>query len=106
MKAKLSILFTLFLFFTAMTTIIVPSTVSAQENSPADDELNYCYKPSKPLFFAKSVFKDHYAEDMKEYQRCRRSFIEMRDRVASMRQEAEKNAKLIRESFAKDNFVH
>ncbi len=89
MKAMLSLL--LILFFTTI-------SVLSQANSQADEQ-DFCYKPSKPLFFASSEYKKHYAEDVKEYQRCRQSFIEMQARVASMKKESEKNAQLIQDNF-------
>lgn len=85
MKAMLSLL--LILFFTTMSVL-----------SQADEQ-DFCYKPSKPLFFASSEYKKRYAEDVKEYQRCRQSFIEMQARVASMKKESEKNAQLIQDNF-------
>lgn len=90
MKAVLSAF--LILFFTTMP---VPGLADSQ----IGDEQNYCYKPSKPLFFSVVKYEKRYAEDIKEYQRCRQSFIEMQERVTNMRKESEKNAQLIKERF-------
>lgn len=89
MKAMLSLF--LILFFTTMSAI-------SQADNQADAQ-DYCYKPSKPLFFATVEYKKRYAEDVEEHQRCRKGFIEMQARVASMKKESEKNAQLIQDKF-------
>ena len=90
MKAALSFFLTIF--------VAILSLVS-HADSQTDDAMDYCYKPSKPLILASAEYKNRYAEDVKEYQRCRKGFIEMQARVASLREESEKNARDIRESF-------
>ncbi len=90
MKAMLSLL--LILFFATI------SVVSANDDQ-TDDKMDYCYKPSKPLFFATAEYKHRYADDVKEYDRCRQGFFEMQARVNAMKEESEKNAKKIQESF-------
>ena len=89
MKAMLS--FFLILFFTTM-------SVLSQADSQAGVQ-DYCYKPSKPLFFATAEYKRRYAEDVEEHQRCQKGFIEMQARVASMKKESEKNAQRIQDNF-------
>ena len=94
MKAMLS-------FFVVLL-ISISSVVQAKVQ--AGEEMDYCYKPSKPLFFATSEYKNRYAEDMKEYQRCRKGFLEMQARVTAMEEESEKNAKKMRESFVNRHY--
>jgi len=91
MKAMLSFLF--ILLFMLLSTI-------GHTRSTSDDVMDYCYKPSKPLFFSTKKYKNIFADDMKEYQRCRKGYIDMKTRVAAMQEESEKNAKRIREQFA------
>ncbi len=111
MKASLS--FFLILFFTAMSVFVQANDIddtntaqasSSQKNTVVDNKMDYCYKPSKLLFFSTAEYKKRYAEDMKEYQRCRKSFLEMQEHMAIMKEEAEKNARLARERFAEENF--
>lgn len=84
-------------FFIVVLLLSISTVIQANEQ--AAEKIDFCYKPSKPLIFSTSKYKDRYAEDMKEYQRCRQGFLEMQARVASMKEEAEKQAKKIRESF-------
>jgi len=95
MKESLSLF--LILFFS---TLSVLSQAAGQMN----DEMDFCYKPSKPLFFSTSEYKNHYAEDVKEYQRCRQGFLDMQARVASMKKASEKNARLIHENYIIRNY--
>jgi len=90
MKAALSIF--LILFFLTM------SALSPADNH-IDDVENYCYKPSEPLFFSSSKYKKRYKVDLIEYQNCKQSFIEMQQRVTELRNESEKNARLIWERY-------
>ncbi|MCW8930372.1 MAG: hypothetical protein OQL19_09060 [Gammaproteobacteria bacterium] len=95
MKALLSILF---IFFVVTFSIAHANDTNADEPN-ANEEIDYCYKPSKPLIFSTSKYKNRYLEDVKEYQRCRQGFLEMQARVASMKAESEKNAKKMEENF-------
>ncbi len=105
---KAPIFFFLILFFITMSAFVQANDRSSdgQANSAAHNELDFCYKPSKPLFFSTAEYKKRYADDMKEYQRCHQSFIEMQARIASMKKESEKNARLVKERFAKEQFQY
>lgn len=92
MKTNISLCITLF---------FVLLSFSGQSN--ALEETNYCYKPSKPLFFSTARTKNRYAEDLQEYQRCQQSFSEMQERAAQMKKEAEMNSRLIRDSYMNKN---
>jgi len=90
MKAEFSILLTIILL-----TLLVLTPANAQE------ETNYCYKPSKPLFLSTAKTKKRYAEDMQEYQRCKEYFIEMQQRSARIKQEADKSSQRIMSNYSK-----
>ncbi len=68
-----------------------------------DDVPNYCYKPSKPLFFATAQSNERYNEDLQEYQRCQKRFAEMRVREAELKKESERNSQIILETFMGNN---
>ncbi|WP_198265328.1 hypothetical protein [sulfur-oxidizing endosymbiont of Gigantopelta aegis] len=94
MKAMLSTI-TIFL-------LVLPALSFANDQvdiATTSEIQDYCYKPSKPLFFATNEYKRIYAEDVSEYKRCRQGYIEMKQRVALMKAEADKNAKLIHKRF-------
>lgn len=83
---KNSLLF-LFLFVSINSaSSFAENSVATAPGSPAD----YCYKPEKPLFFSTSYYKHRYDEDMEEYERCHKSFVEMWERVSKMQQKSEK----------------
>ena len=76
-----------FLFLLASVSASVSSFAEdADSTSPAD----YCYKPEKPLFFSTSHYKHRYNEDMEEYERCHKTFVEMWKRVSDMQQNSQK----------------
>ncbi|MCP3852340.1 MAG: hypothetical protein GY694_19210 [Gammaproteobacteria bacterium] len=91
MKAMLSFFFVLL--------FMLLSTIGHTKNT-SDDVMDYCYKPSKPLFLSTKKYKSIFADDMKAYQRCRKGYIDMKARVAAMQKESEKNAEIMREQFA------
>jgi hypothetical protein len=94
----------LLLIFTALI-FPIASFANDQNNITLNHEVqDYCYKPSKPLFFATEKYKRVYAEDLNEYRHCRQGYIEMQERVALMKAESEKNAKLIRNSFINTHY--
>ncbi len=82
----------LIIFFTMMATL-------CQAIIPVDGEENYCYKPNEPLFFSSVDYKKRYTEDLQEYMRCQQSFMEMQQRLTSLRNEAEENAQRIRDNY-------
>lgn len=83
---KNSLLF-LFLFVSINSaSSFAENSVATASGSPAD----YCYKPEKPLFFSTSHYKHRYDEDMEEYERCHKTFVEMWERVSKMQQKSEK----------------
>lgn len=102
MKAMLSLCF--ILFFTTLSSFGFADGSLSLAEEKTDAVWDFCYKPSKPLILASSDYKKRYAEDIKEYQRCRQSFLDMQARVASMKEESEKNAKKIIERFAAGQF--
>ncbi len=81
---KKNLLFFLFLF------VSINSASSFSENSDPTSPADYCYKPEKPLFFSTSHYKHRYDEDMEEYERCHKTFVEMWERVSKMQQKSEK----------------
>jgi len=70
----------------------------ATHTAPSN-EFDYCYKPSKPLFFSTQEYKNRYSEDMKEYQRCQSGFHEMKAHLAEIKKESDRNARLIMSRF-------
>ena len=94
MKAMLSFFLILFFSITSALTF-----ASGQAKKQGNEAMDYCYKPTKLLFLASTEYKQRYDEDMKEYQRCRQGFMDMQARVASMKKESEKNARLMQENF-------
>ena len=68
-----------------------------------DDVPNYCYKPSKPLFFATAQSNERYNEDLQEYQHCQKRYAEMRVREAELEKESERNSQIILETFMNNN---
>ena len=94
MKAALSLF--LILFFTTMSALSLA-------DSHTDDVEDYCYKPSELLFFSSLEYKKRYEVDIKEYQHCKQSFIDMQQRIAELRNESEKNAQLIRDQYDSKN---
>lgn len=82
--------------------IFILMSCSSQANE-LEEQADYCYKPSKPLFFSTAQTKNRYAEDMQEYQRCKKSFIEMQDRSAKMKKESDMNSQLILDTFMDKN---
>jgi len=88
MKTEFSILLTIIL-------LLVLTPVNAQE------ETDYCYKPSKPLFLSTANSKKRYAEDMQEYQRCKQYFVEMQQHSARIKQEADESSRRIMSHYNK-----
>jgi len=82
--------------FLALIFIVVPfaGLVNAMDEVP-----NYCYKPSKPLFFATAMSNKRYKEDLQEYQHCQKHYAEMRVHEAELKKEAERNSQVIFETF-------
>ncbi|MCU7837682.1 MAG: hypothetical protein KZQ83_20880 [gamma proteobacterium symbiont of Taylorina sp.] len=76
---KRSIIFTIFVF------LITSASAYAEDIVPAD----YCYKPEKPLLLSTSNHKKRYDEDMKEYEKCKKSFTEMYERVSEMQKKSQ-----------------
>ena len=68
-----------------------------------DDVPNYCYKPSKPLFFATAQSNERYNEDLQEYQHCQKRYAEMRVREAELKKEFERKNQVILETFMGNN---
>lgn len=81
-----SFFFLILFFTTASFSSFAEAVVSSETVVPVD----YCYKPDKPLFFATQHYKNRYADDIAEYGRCQKSFIEMKKHVANMQKESEK----------------
>lgn len=87
-------------FFLFLFSMLSSLSLCAQANtSDTTDLADYCYKPSKPLFFATMHYKKRYAEDVEEYQRCRQHFLEMQEDLAEMKTESEKNSQKIWDNF-------
>jgi len=80
----------LFLFISGL------SASSYADDSAAAD---YCYKPGKPLFFSTANYKIRYDEDVAEYERCQKHFIEMKERVARLQQESMKKSQMIWDEY-------
>ena len=78
----------------------------AEQSESNHVELNgshadYCYKPGKPLLFAKRYHKERYKEDVREYQRCVKSFNLFQENLAKMQNESARNAQKILDKFVK-----
>lgn len=71
--------------FLTWLSIALPMLFSLQANAQKD--VDYCYKPSEPLFLSTTKTKTRYAEDMLEYQRCKLYFVEMKQRVELLKNE-------------------
>lgn len=76
--------------------------ISASLHAEDEDEdiviVDYCYNPGKPLLFSTSNYKKLYDEDMKEYEKCRKLFIEMVKHVNKMQKKHEEiNIKMNKE---------
>ena len=93
MKAVTSLFLTLIFI-----SVFFSGTVNAMDDVP-----NYCYKPSKPLFFATAQSNNRYNEDLQEYQYCQKRFAEMRVREAELKKESERNSQVILETFMNNN---
>lgn len=65
----------------------------------AQEEANYCYKPSKPLFLSTAKDDKRYADDMLEYQNCQQRYTEMRERAARIKKESDKNSQMIMDTY-------
>ncbi len=85
-----------FFFLTLFLTGICVSSY-AETSEPFD----FCYKPQKLLFFATEYYKNRYNEDIKEYERCQKVYIETQERVAEMQKESEKNSLSIWNKFVR-----
>ncbi len=68
-------------------------------HTDSSSEFDYCYKPSKPLFFSTQEYKSRYAKDMKEYRRCQNGFYEMQAHLAEIKKESDRHARLIMSQF-------
>jgi len=78
--------------------ILVLLLVSVQSYSQ-EEEIDYCYKPSKPLFLSTSQSKKRYAEDLQEYQRCQQYFIDMKQRTSQLKKESEINEQSMMKNY-------
>lgn len=91
---KIGFLFLLILFYP-----VLALSSEKEENSSVD----YCYKPDKPLLFAKRYHKQRYEEAVQEYQNCVRQFSQFQENLATMQSESEKNAQEIRNKFYQEH---
>jgi len=87
MKAELSLLLIIILL------MLVLTPANAQE------DVDYCYKPSKPLFLSTAKSNKRYAEDMQEYQRCKNYFLEMQKRSARIQKESDERSRHIMSTY-------
>ena len=81
-----------------LTLIVILLSCSSQAND-LEEQANYCYKPSKPLFLSTAADDKRYAEDLKEYKYCQQRFAEMQERAAKMKKESDMNGQLILDTF-------
>lgn len=80
---KMVMILCLLLFFMGLTVLSHADTY---------EPIAHCYKPSKPLMFASSHYKNRYTQDVEVYRICLKTFIEHQENAAKMHQEAAKNA--------------
>jgi len=73
-------------------------SVQASDVVPAD----YCYKPEKPLLLSTSDRKKLYDEDLKEYKKCKQSFIEMYERISQMQKDSEETTLNMNKQYLRD----
>ena len=76
MNAKISV---------CLFTLAFASQIYANDRSSINENYNYCYKPTKPLLFASGKSKQMYADDLQEYQRCKKNFDQMQADISKMK---------------------